>query len=147
MLALEIINSYFAVQNPIWPPVFFVAMANNIVPRDERQNNPKTNQLPSPNVQIVDDVANARKSIFQCGQMARVKLKCRLATLDIPVPIRESQATLVPVSTWTGESKTGGTLGAVRRCTRILWPGKASEKTPRGVIPPVCVKYRRMPTD
>jgi hypothetical protein len=32
------------------------------------------------------------------------------------------------------------TPGAVRRCTRILWPGKASEKTPRGVIPPVCVK-------
>ena len=24
-----------------------------------------------------------------------------------------------------------------------MWPGKALEKTPRGVIPPVCVKYRR----
>jgi hypothetical protein len=35
--------------------------------------------------------------------------------------------------------------GAVSRCTCILWPGKASEKTPRGVIPPVCVKYRRTP--
>jgi hypothetical protein len=35
--------------------------------------------------------------------------------------------------------------GAVRRCTRILWPGKASEKTPKGVIPPVGVKYRRTP--
>jgi hypothetical protein len=23
---------------------------------------------------------------------------------------------------------------AVRRCTRILWPGKAAEKTPKGVI-------------
>jgi hypothetical protein len=33
--------------------------------------------------------------------------------------------------------------GAVRRCTRILWPVKASEKTPRGDIPPVCVIYRR----
>jgi hypothetical protein len=30
--------------------------------------------------------------------------------------------------------------GAVRRCTRILWPTKASEKTRGGVIPPVCVK-------
>jgi hypothetical protein len=26
--------------------------------------------------------------------------------------------------------------GAVRRCTRILWPVKVSEKTPRRVIPP-----------
>jgi hypothetical protein len=34
---------------------------------------------------------------------------------------------------------------AVRRCTSIFWPGKASEKTPRGVIPPVYVKYCRMP--
>jgi hypothetical protein len=33
--------------------------------------------------------------------------------------------------------------GAVRRCTRILWPGKASEKSLIGVIPPVCVKYCR----
>jgi hypothetical protein len=33
--------------------------------------------------------------------------------------------------------------GAVKRCTRILWPGKALEKTPRGVIPPVCDKYRK----
>jgi hypothetical protein len=33
--------------------------------------------------------------------------------------------------------------GAVRRCTCILWLGKAWEKTPRGVIPTVCVKYRR----
>jgi hypothetical protein len=33
--------------------------------------------------------------------------------------------------------------GAVRKCTRILEPGKASEKTPRALIPPVSVKYRR----
>jgi hypothetical protein len=33
-------------------------------------------------------------------------------------------------------------LDAVRRCSHILCPGKASEKTPREVIPPVCVKYR-----
>jgi hypothetical protein len=34
--------------------------------------------------------------------------------------------------------------GAVRRCTRLLWPGKALEKTQRGVvIPPVCVKYHK----
>jgi hypothetical protein len=39
------------------------------------------------------------------------------------------------------------TPGAVRRCTRILWPGKASEKTSRGVISPVCVKYRRTPQE
>jgi hypothetical protein len=32
-------------------------------------------------------------------------------------------------------------LGAVRRLTHILWPGKASVKTPRGVISPVYVKY------
>jgi hypothetical protein len=32
---------------------------------------------------------------------------------------------------------------AVRRCTHILRTGKASEKTPRGIIPPVWVKYRR----
>jgi hypothetical protein len=31
--------------------------------------------------------------------------------------------------------------GAVRRCTCILRCGKALEKTPRGVIPPVCVEY------
>jgi hypothetical protein len=31
--------------------------------------------------------------------------------------------------------------GAVRRCIHIVWPGKASEKTPRGFIPPVYVKY------
>jgi hypothetical protein len=35
--------------------------------------------------------------------------------------------------------------GAVRRCTRILWPGKGSEKTAKEVIPPVCLKYRGMP--
>jgi hypothetical protein len=35
--------------------------------------------------------------------------------------------------------------GAVRRCIRFLWPVKASDKTPRGVIPPVCVKYCRTP--
>jgi hypothetical protein len=34
-------------------------------------------------------------------------------------------------------------LGAVRMCTSILWDGMASEKTPRGVIPPICMKYRR----
>jgi hypothetical protein len=38
-------------------------------------------------------------------------------------------------------------LVAFRRCTRILWPGKASEKTPKGVIPPLCVKYRRTPEE
>jgi hypothetical protein len=38
-------------------------------------------------------------------------------------------------------------LAAVRRCTRIFWHGKASERTPRGVIPPVSVKYRRMPQE
>jgi hypothetical protein len=37
--------------------------------------------------------------------------------------------------------------GAVRRCTCILWTGKASEKARRGVIPPVCVKYRRTPRE
>jgi hypothetical protein len=37
------------------------------------------------------------------------------------------------------------TTGAVKTCNRILWPGKASEKTPKGVIPPVCLKYRRTP--
>jgi hypothetical protein len=26
--------------------------------------------------------------------------------------------------------------GAIRKCTRILWPGKASDKTPRDVFPP-----------
>jgi hypothetical protein len=31
-----------------------------------------------------------------------------------------------------------GMRDAVRRCTRILWPEKASEKTPRRVIPPRC---------
>jgi hypothetical protein len=30
--------------------------------------------------------------------------------------------------------------GAVRRCTCILWPGKTSEKTPRGVILSVRIK-------
>jgi hypothetical protein len=30
-------------------------------------------------------------------------------------------------------------LGAIRRCICILWPGKPSEMTPRGVIPTVCV--------
>jgi hypothetical protein len=34
-------------------------------------------------------------------------------------------------------------LGAVRRCTRILWPGKTSEKTPRGEISHVYVKYHK----
>jgi hypothetical protein len=33
--------------------------------------------------------------------------------------------------------------GAVRRCTPILWTGKALERTPIGVIPPVCEKYCR----
>jgi hypothetical protein len=37
--------------------------------------------------------------------------------------------------------------GAVRRCTHILLPGKASETTPRGVIFPVCVKYCRTPEE
>jgi hypothetical protein len=37
--------------------------------------------------------------------------------------------------------------GAVRRCTRILWPGMASAKTPRGVIPFDCLKYRRTPRE
>jgi hypothetical protein len=32
--------------------------------------------------------------------------------------------------------------GAVRRCAQILQTGKALEKTPRRVIPPVRVKYR-----
>jgi hypothetical protein len=36
-------------------------------------------------------------------------------------------------------------LGAPGRCNHILWPGKASEKRQREVIPPVCVKYRRTP--
>jgi hypothetical protein len=39
------------------------------------------------------------------------------------------------------------TPGAVRRCTLILWSGKASEKTPRGVFLPVCVKYRKTPQE
>jgi hypothetical protein len=38
-------------------------------------------------------------------------------------------------------------LGAVIRCTRILWPGKASEKTLRGVISTVCVKYCKTPRE
>jgi hypothetical protein len=33
--------------------------------------------------------------------------------------------------------------GAVRKCNPILWPAKALEKTPRGVIRPVFVKYYR----
>jgi hypothetical protein len=37
--------------------------------------------------------------------------------------------------------------GAVRRCTCILWLWRASEKTPRGVISPVCVKYARTPQE
>jgi hypothetical protein len=37
--------------------------------------------------------------------------------------------------------------GAVRRCTRILRPGKASEKTPRGVISTVCVKICNTPQE
>jgi hypothetical protein len=37
--------------------------------------------------------------------------------------------------------------GAVKRSTRILWPRKALEKTPRGVIPPACVKYRKTPRE
>jgi hypothetical protein len=37
--------------------------------------------------------------------------------------------------------------GAVKSCTRILWPGKALENTPRGVISPVCVKYYRTPQE
>jgi cobalamin biosynthesis protein CobT len=37
--------------------------------------------------------------------------------------------------------------GTVRMCTRILWPGKASDKTPRGVVPPVCVKYSTTPQE
>jgi hypothetical protein len=49
---------------------------------------------------------------------------------------------LGPVSTWMGDRPNYKYAGAVRRCTRILWPGTASEKTPRGVIPPVEVKYR-----
>jgi hypothetical protein len=36
-------------------------------------------------------------------------------------------------------------LGAVRRCTCIMLPGKVLEKTPRGVIPPVGVKYCKTP--
>jgi hypothetical protein len=35
--------------------------------------------------------------------------------------------------------------GAVSWCYRILRPGKASEKTPRGVIQRVCLKFRRTP--
>jgi hypothetical protein len=31
--------------------------------------------------------------------------------------------------------------GAVKRCSGILWPVKALEKTPRGVIPPEYVIY------
>jgi hypothetical protein len=31
-------------------------------------------------------------------------------------------------------------LGAGGRCTHILWPEKASEQTPRGVIPPSLVE-------
>jgi hypothetical protein len=37
--------------------------------------------------------------------------------------------------------------GAVRRCTRLFWPGKALEKTPRGVIQPVCEKTSRTPQE
>jgi hypothetical protein len=39
--------------------------------------------------------------------------------------------------------------GAVMRCTRtrILWPRKALVKTPKGVIPSVCVKYRSTPQE
>jgi hypothetical protein len=37
--------------------------------------------------------------------------------------------------------------GTVKRCTRILWPGKASEKTPRVVFSPACVKYLRKPQE
>jgi hypothetical protein len=37
--------------------------------------------------------------------------------------------------------------GAVRRCNRILWAGKAAEKTPREVIPPDRVKYYKKPPE
>jgi hypothetical protein len=37
--------------------------------------------------------------------------------------------------------------GAVKRCTRILWPEKALEKTPTEVIPHLKVTYRRMPKE
>jgi hypothetical protein len=40
-------------------------------------------------------------------------------------------------------NKNAAALGAVLKCIRILWPWKASEKTPSEVIPHVCVKYRR----
>jgi hypothetical protein len=36
---------------------------------------------------------------------------------------------------------------AQAKVTHILRLGKASDKTPKGVIPPFCVKYRRKPRE
>jgi hypothetical protein len=38
-------------------------------------------------------------------------------------------------------------MAVVKRCTPILLPEKASEITPRVIIPTVCVKYRRPPQE
>jgi hypothetical protein len=70
--------------------------------------------------------------------------KRRLATLDITVhrhfisKVKKCWAWLV--LGWVSAQMTS-TPGEVRWCTRILWPGKASQRTPRGVIPHDCVKY------
>jgi hypothetical protein len=80
--------------------------------------------------------ANAKK------RLARDR---RLATLDIPCTHLITQ--VKQRSTWMGDRSNDKYAGAVRRCTRILWPGMVSEKTPRGVITPVCVKYRRTPQE
>jgi hypothetical protein len=54
--------------------------------------------------------------------------------------VRKRWARLVLV--WVTDQMTS-MPGAVGRSTLILWPGKASEKIQRRVIPPVCVKCRR----
>jgi hypothetical protein len=40
--------------------------------------------------------------------------------------------------TWMDDHPNDKYPGVVKRCNRILWPGKALEKTPRGVIPLAC---------
>jgi hypothetical protein len=39
------------------------------------------------------------------------------------------------------------TPGALKRFTRIMRPGKESEKTPKAVNLPFCVKYRKAPPE
>jgi hypothetical protein len=68
-----------------------------------------------------------------------------LATLDIPsthLITKVKQCWTHSVLGWVNTKMTS-MPGGVRRRYRILRPGKVSEKTPRRVLPPVCIKYRR----